>query len=283
MYLYGRKANILLKPSNSALGLDVSNLRVVFQVTKSLEKAANAAEIVVYNMSQESRIFAQQKGMQLFLAAGYDEGTQVNPQLKIIFSGDILSHPTTKQNGDLVTKFESGDGIKILQSARISKSFKSGTSVGVVLDELKKQLNISTGEIQNMAGKQFSQGYTAHGSVKDQLDVIAAKTDTVWSIQDGRLQFIKVNGSTSESVVVLTSDTGLVGSPNQKKINTNGQEQVGVEFISLLQPDIKPGRRVEIDSQFISGIFTVQKVTHRGDTHTGPWYSEGEAVYSSVR
>lgn len=284
MYLFGRRANLLFKPKNAAVGLDVSNLRVVFQITKSITKAANTAEIVVYNMSQSTRVYSQQKNMQVFLAAGYDEGLSTTPQLKLIYSGDILSQPTSKAKGDVLTKYEAGDSVKILQDARISKSFKSGTTVATVIDELKKQLTgVSNGELQNLLGKAFPNGYSAHGLVRDQLDVMALKTDTLWSIQDGKLQFLKVDGSTSEKAVFLTSDTGLIGSPSQKKINVYGVEKIGIDFVSLLQPEIKPGRKIDIDSEFVSGIFTCLKVVHRGDTGDGPWFSEGEAVYTSGR
>jgi len=56
-----------------------------------------------------------------------------------------------------------------------------------------------------------------------------------------------------------------------------GKEESGVSATSLLNPEIRPGRRVQVESQFVNGVFKVEKVTHSGDTHSTQFYSEVEA------
>lgn len=275
--LFGRRANVLIKGPNSPQGRVLSGLRTVFSVTKSNDPTANAAEIIVYNMNQDSITFAKQTRSQIVLAVGYDEGMPTTA-LKVIFSGDIYRQTTNKQDDGIVTKFENADSLRAFQDAKINRSYKGGTSVTQVLDHIVDAVGLIKGSIQGLSGKQFSSGYSAFGDARAQLDVIAKKTDTIWSVQDGVLQFIPLGGSTPDPVILLTSDTGLVGSPNQKMLKVGQSEVQGVECISLLQPEIRPGRKIEIRSEFIEGRFTVQKVTHRGDTSDGPWYSEIEAI-----
>ena len=275
--LFGRRANVLIKGPNSPQGRVLSGLRTVFSVTKSNDPTANAAEIIVYNMNQDSITFAKQTRSQIVLAVGYDEGMPTTA-LKVIFSGDIYRQTTNKQDDGIVTKFENADSLRAFQDAKINRSYKGGTSVTQVLDHIVDAVGLIKGSIQGLSGKQFSSGYSAFGDARAQLDVIAKKTDTIWSVQDGVLQFIPIGGSTPDPVILLTSDTGLVGSPNQKMLKIGQTEVQGVECVSLLQPEIRPGRKIEIKSEFIEGRFTVQKVTHRGDTSDGPWYSEIEAI-----
>ena len=275
--LFGRRANVLIKGPNSPQGRVLSGLRTVFSVTKSNDPTANAAEIIVYNMNQDSITFAKQTRSQIVLAVGYDEGMPTTA-LKVIFSGDIYRQTTNKQDDGIVTKFENADSLRAFQDAKINRSYKGGTSVTQVLDHIVDAVGLIKGSIQGLSGKQFSSGYSAFGDARAQLDVIAKKTDTIWSVQDGVLQFIPIGGSTPDPVILLTSDTGLVGSPNQKMLKIGQTEVQGVDFVTLLQPEIRPGRKIEIKSEFIEGRFTVQKVTHRGDTSDGPWYSEIEAI-----
>jgi hypothetical protein len=84
-------------------------------------------------------------------------------------------------------------------------------------------------------------------------------------------------GFTAEEAVLLTPATGLIGSPEHGTPDKKHAASV-LKARSLLQPAIKPCKRVVIRSQSISGTFCVQKVTHHGDTAGGDWYSDLEAL-----
>ena len=90
-----------------------------------------------------------------------------------------------------------------------------------------------------------------------------------WSVQDETLQVTKTGKPTDEAAILLNKETGLVDVPSKT--------DKGVQFSSLLQPRIRPGRRIKIESQAIKGEFTVTKVTHRGESHFGEHRSDCEA------
>jgi hypothetical protein len=80
--------------------------------------------------------------------------------------------------------------------------------------------------------------------------------------------------------VVVTSETGLIGSPGRLKSdkqNTAKETGDGVEFQCLLNPKIKPGRLIKLESIGIKGTFKTVKVTHEGDNQGGSWLSKVEA------
>ena len=109
-----------------------------------------------------------------------------------------------------------------------------------------------------------------------------------WSIQEGQLQVLPPDEGSDEDVVVLSAATGLIGTINKTKVvnqslltKKDGKLiNAGISCTSLLNPDIRPGRRIKIESSFrpdLNGIYRVIKVKHTGDTHAQPWYSEIEA------
>lgn len=91
-----------------------------------------------------------------------------------------------------------------------------------------------------------------------------------WSIQDETLQIIPKTESSSNVIIELDSNTGLVGSPSKTA--------KGVEFTSLIQPKIRPGVKVKIKSKILEGIFKVRKVTHDGDSHQGDFLTKCEGT-----
>jgi hypothetical protein len=91
-----------------------------------------------------------------------------------------------------------------------------------------------------------------------------------WSIQDGVLQVLAPSETTLETVYVLNSSSGMIGSPEKGEDGT-------IKGVSLLQGDIRPGRRIQFDSKMVKGTFKTERVIHTGDTWGQNWYTELEA------
>jgi hypothetical protein len=271
--LFGRFAQLFLGVP-STTGRDVSGLRVAFEVTRSIDATANAATIKVYNLSQASRLITESVGCAAILSIGYYGESSVGVA-KGIFSGDIIRSTTEEGEAGLITTLEAGDKIRSMGTATVSVAYKSGTPINALVLEAAKQLGVGVGEVQGISGEQFLRGFSATGKATDQLDIIAKRLNADWSIQDGILQIIKKTNPNSESIVLLSSDTGLIGSPNKK---TDDKGKTSVNFRCLMQPEIRPARKVRIESRYIKGgDYKITKVTHRGDTHGADWFSECEA------
>jgi len=271
--LFGRFATLFLGLPAST-GRDVSGLRVSFEVTRSVDATANSALIRVYNLSKATRIITEADGCQAILSVGYYGESTIGVS-KGIFSGDIVRSTTEENGSDLITTLECGDKIRAMGKSTVSVAYKAGTPINALVIEAAKQLGVGVGEVQGIAGEQFLRGFSATGKATDQLDIIAKRLNADWSIQDGILQIIKKSDPNKESIVLLTSDTGLIGSPNKK---TDDKGKTSISFKSLLQPEIRPARRVRVESRFIKGgDYKVTKVTHKGDTRSGDWFSEVEA------
>jgi len=277
-----------LDPTNKTLE---PMLRVIFSVERSLNKDPNTATVTVYNLDETNRRVLQE-GANLIprspkgdiVAAGYEwplviEGGYI-ATLQMLFSGDIVYAESGYDGIDWTTKIEATDGGKQYSSPRFNKTFGKGTPVATVISEVAKAMKIGVGnsalKLANSAvfRKRFStftRSVTVAGRASEILNRYIKSIGYNWSIQDGQLQVLGLEDTLLDAAVTLTPDTGLIASPEQG-------EKGMITGTSLLQGDIKPGRRLNILSKTVNGQYRVEKATHAGDTWGNEWYTHFEGT-----
>jgi hypothetical protein len=249
----------------------ITGLRVQFKVEKTDKPEPNTLDLAVYNLSETTRRSIQKAGVKVIVEAGY-AGT-----IQQIYSGDARYVNSVRQNADWVTKIQCGDGEKHYSTARTNESFAPGTKMQDVAQKLIKDMKLGAGNVLAKlksgnvkdAVSEFMNGLTVSGKSSTEFDKMMKAAGLTWSIQDGELQVTEPGAATDESIVVLSSSTGLIGSPEV------GEKGI-IKVKSLLQPGIKPARRIDIQSESIKGLFRPEKVMHTGDTHGPEWYTESE-------
>jgi hypothetical protein len=128
---------------------------------------------------------------------------------------------------------------------------------------------------------------------RDRMDDIAASASATWSIQGGRVQIVPLTSYIPGTAIVLNSDSGMIGVPQQT--------EDGIHIDCLLNPRIKIGTLVQIDNKSIQtafigganlyntgrlenipgllpkvtwdGMYRVYVCEHDGDSRGQPWYS----------
>jgi hypothetical protein len=298
--LFQRNYNLLIGPKytgrpNDPNGILIKDLRVQFQIEKSLDKEPNTANIEVTNLSGDSRSLVEGLSVQtkggtpvfqqptLFLNCGY--GVK-DVTLKNIFQGDIARVTHKRIGTDITTMIEAGDGEVAYNGTSLDKSFSPGTKFDVVLGEVARAMGLSLGQVAGIKPDQFLQGLSLSGPARMQLQNLMTRQGLSWSIQNGKLQILPPDTGTAETAILINSQTGLIGSPFKTKVvnqsllkKKDGKEaESGVNVQSLLNPDITPGRIIKLESQLVSGVFFVKKLKHIGDTHGTNWYTEMECV-----
>lgn len=271
----------ILQPDN----ID-TQLRVTFDVERNSNKDPNRAEVTVYNFNlanrgileigQEIADTTREAGLAydwpLVIEAGYMGSREV------IFSGNITYATSRRENVDWITTIECGDGENKYRKNRMNKSYGLATPITQVAIDAAVLLDVGPGNLAEKLGpgvfrkgfSVYSQGFVASGSAADVLDAVLTSAGFTWSIQDGNLQILAPEETTFEEVVILAPHLGLIGSPEKK---AKGK----IAATSLLQGSLKPGRRVIIESETVTGMFKIERVTHFGDTFGNEWYSEIEA------
>lgn len=268
---------ILAGPSG---GIDVSNLRIVFEVKKSDAQTPNSAVIRAYNLTQEIIQRARKEFQFVRLEAGYES----NPG--VIFSGNIKRLSVGRDgNTDTYLHIDAGDGDRDYVWSVTSTTIGAGaTPAGQASTVLSKaEIPLRYNGLSNDRG--LPRGKTLFGQTRDVMRRIVEADGSTWSIQDGAVQAIKRTSVLPGTAFKLTSKSGLIGVPEL----TNG----GLECSVLLNPLIKIGTRVQIDDASIAdtaitsddsavnnapsrsadGFYRVLTVTHVGDTRGQEWYS----------
>jgi hypothetical protein len=128
---------------------------------------------------------------------------------------------------------------------------------------------------------------------RDELRQFAYDNNCKWSMQDGKLLLVPFTSYKPHEAVLLSSNTGLIGVPEQ--------QIDGIHMRTLINPLIKIGQLVQLDNsvtintlrlgldrtsigsnQYVSnliktnpkGLYYVMVANHQGDTRGQAWWSD---------
>ena len=281
---YNRKVRLTAKGSGSTIkinhnGPNEPQLQIAFNVEKGISSTANTAEIEIWNLSESSRNALGKELDEVTLEAGYwPIGGSDNTG--VIFKGNIRDVEHRRDGADIITKFSNGDGDKGTRNATVSKSYPKDTKVETVVEDAQKELEkngVARGEWKFPKDmKAFVRPYAMVGSVRREMDILSRGKGFYWSIQNGVTEIIPGDGFIG-GIILLSSETGLVDVPT---ITDNG-----VKVSALLNPAIRPNRRVHIESQTLemnakNGEYRVSECVYSGDNRSGQMLVSivGEAV-----
>lgn len=267
--LFNRRATLTVGPSGGT-GKSWTAFDLAFSVVKTGTSEPNTCKVSIWNISPDDREFVQGKGLTLILSAGYVDSEE------LLFKGDVDRVENEYGDVDWRTDIYCGDGQTSFRTARIAKSFQPGTPQKTVLQELLSATGLPAGVIKGLEGlTEKVSGTALFGQVARLLPTYTQSVGLEWSIQDGANQLIPSGTDTGEQAVLLTPTTGLIGSPKKtREKGSGGQEIPGLQIVSLLQPSIRPGRRVKVESSTFTGVYRVRKVEHNGDLAGQAWYTQ---------
>lgn len=265
--LYGRTWELTIG------SLDVTKLDLTFGVRKTSKREPNTAVIEVYNLSRASRSQVESELNALVrLKAGYGD----DPPL--LFVGTVRQAYSERRGPDIVTTIEASDKGLELTSTRLSRSYNPGTPVLSVLVDTLSALDIGEGNVNTFADAyrarngtdNFPDGYVVSGSAKKVLNNIVRSAGLIWSVQDGVLQLQEPQKALNTPAVLLSSSTGLVGSPTQAAPERGKRSTVNA--VSLIQPLLYPGAKVVLEAM-VEGTFEITEVDYTGETRGNDWYA----------
>lgn len=257
----------------------IRDLRVNFEITKSVLSFPNIARISIYNANQDTLSALQERYSRIVLNAGY-EG-----DVRLLFKGDIRNVFQSKTGPDRVTTIYSGDGEQSWQNATFNKTLSENLSVKSAIEEVLKTFSdINIGTLEGLPDvKDKLRGQVLSGSSKDIMDNFAEEYGFTWSIQDGEIVITPDEEPLQgDEAILVNVATGMIGSPTVTEI--------GVDVTTLLNPRMLPNRAFKVESVNAEvtignlffrnikrttgeGLFKIQEVTFRGDSRDGEWTS----------
>lgn len=301
MPLYNRVASLIIGQGGKQ-GKELSGLRFSFSIEKGSTKSPNKCSLKIYNMAESTRKLVEVIGNVCILKAGYAD--DVGPVQ--IFTGNIIRYVTVRENADWITEIEMQDGFIEYRDSKISVTYAKGATVTQVVTDLSKKFDLPVRKLpDDIAAKQYPSGFAFVGRVRDAMDKACQMAGLDWSIQGREIQVVKKGGAFKKTAIVLSSYSGMLGSPAQdaqvmtekaaakigytkksagvrtlKELNRDGVYEenlqvLGFKVNSLLQPTVEPGALIQVKSKGIDGeFFKVETLLHVGDTHGQDWSSQ---------
>lgn len=263
MKQFGRE--ILLKIGNEDESLTYSNLRITFNVTKTISSEPNTGEITIYNLNQNTRNLITTKYYQhveLYICYREDD-------FRLIFKGDVISINNSQSDLDIITHLKCADGFKAYTDKTIVKTLSAGQSDIVVVNEALASFNIQAATIDLPRNTILPRGKVLFCDAREAVSKVAINNRADWSIQDGQLAIIPKNTALrNDEGYIISSATGMIGSPEKN--------DDGLEVTTLCNPYFKIGGLIRIESQITeyNGNYKIKSIQHEGDLMGSDWKSK---------
>lgn len=275
---YKRQYELVIISSDGEATI-ISDLKVNFEITKSLLSFPNLCKISIYNPSSRTLSALEGKFTKIIFNAGYERN------LKLLFKGEIRNVFKSRSGTERIATIYAGDGERDWQNSTFNKTFSENVSIRSAVNEILSSFkNLTIGSIEgipNIADK--LRGQSLSGSSKDILDGFADEYNFNWSIQDEEIIITPVETSIrNDESVLINKATGMIGSPTITEI--------GADVTTLLNPELMPNRSFKIESVNAAvqlgnlsfrkvkktdaeGTYKIQEVTFKGDIREKEWFS----------
>ncbi|KVM87644.1 hypothetical protein WT06_22110 [Burkholderia anthina] len=290
---FGRKVSLIIG-FDSGEALDLSELRIVFRVQRGDLQTPNSARIRVYNVADNTAQKVEREYSRVVLQAGY-EGNY-----GIIFDGSLVQVRRGRESQtDTFLDITAADGDMAYNFAVVNTTLAAGSTPEDhvrVCTAAMGQFGVAEGYRPDLGGRPLPRGKVMFGMARDHLETVARSTQTLWSIQDGKMQMVPETSYVPGEIPSITYESGMVGLPEQT--------QNGITVKMLLNPSVKIGRLIKLDNRSIQryefslnnqqqaengaiagqnkinspektdGYYYVMTNEHWGDTRGNDWYTE---------
>lgn len=245
---------------------------IEFTVEKSEKDDLNTAEIIIFNMKEETRELIT-KGQTVIINAGYDG------DVGAIFIGGIDSVSTMKEPVDYATTLTCVDGT-VASKVEVNKTYAEGTTSTQVINDLISLSGLEANVVRIGEEIVYSNGKTVYGNLIDNLKKVVNDTGSKFYIKDN---IITINLEQDGLVVahVITSDTGLLTTPTRKEVGDEEDAVILYDIQSLLNHNLDVDSIVRVDSLSLNGDYRIVRVRHSGDLQDD-FTSEIEVIVSRV-
>lgn len=290
---FGRAASLIVSKGEQAL--DLSDVHFRFKTVNQDVESPNNAWIRVYNLSATTARLVREEFDRVTIDAGYADNRAV------VFQGDVKQYRVGRENAtDTYLDILAADGDLAYNFALLNKTMAAGwthaqamrEAIGAMAEKglqggYINEKGLLGGTVPNPRGK------VLFGLPRVILRSSTRATGSTWSVENGRVNIVPLDGYVPGDAVVLNSLTGLVGIPEQTVD--------GVHAKCLLNPRIVVGGLVQIDNASVNqtinrnpsapvpynqwtglqlladvsadGLYRVFVAEHEGDTRGPAWHT----------
>jgi hypothetical protein len=235
---------------DSQQGIDLSDLRCVFHIDKSVSRNPNLLYVRIYNMAPKTmaKVIAMKR---VQVSAGYKYA-----EYGVIFEGTVTQYVRGKENPtDTFLDIYAGDGDKALTAATTHTVFQKGSTQLDVLnktradqkaaDDAVKEAELSPALTKNLLAARYRAHVANESTAQAQRALEVAYAFNTFS-DNNTLHAVGKDDYRPGEAVVLTPKTGLVKIPEVTP--------QGIQIECLLNPKLKLAGLVKVETNLLSGV-----------------------------
>lgn len=261
MRQFGRRFKLQI--GSRADGIEIEALRVAFEVTKSIDAKPNPAKIDIWNLTREhmGRILSGEFNLAK-LWVGYET-------LRVIYAGDIVKKAVKRDGLDFVVSLECGDGHVDYQQSFVATTLAAGSTDADAFSAAAGTMkNTKAGAALMPNTRALPRAKVLSGNSRDVLNRVALNNNANWSVQDGELVMIPAGSVLGGDAVLLSQETGMIGSPEAT--------DNGLSLSCLCNPEMRIGGLVRVESilDYFNGDYKIVNMQHQGDAIGGDWLTK---------
>ena len=247
--------------------------RAQFEITVDAIGNITLCDLVLSNLAASTVNEVFKRGSVIAIKAGY------NDNIDYIFRGIIRNVFKGRDGATTYTNIIARGGE--LEKEAINVALGKNVTLAEVLQSLVSALGyklvINKSEFSNI----YPTGYSMTGDPYKYLRDLAKSWGFDWSIEQNNLVIFKVSTGRKAPTKKVNMLSGLEGIPEVT--------EVGVNFSVRMDPSIKIGNKIELDTRYKSfnfsgvyynnelqdvagsGEYTIMKIVYSGDNYGGNW------------
>lgn len=275
---------------------DFADFKCTFQIIRGDTQQPNTCDLQIYNLSDATaKKICSKEFSNVIVQGGYESN------YGLVFRGVIKQQRRGREDAlNNYVSLTAADGDEIYNFATIAINVGANKDANYHLTQLIQAVKdaavyqqiTSQTTLPLLPTVKFVRGKVYVGMARDVLRKFCEAYDLTYSVQDGVLTFIPLTGYLPGEVPVISPSTGLLGVPEQT--------QNGIEFTSLMNPKIKVGQLIQLQSTDINqlrlgldtqsignnlalqqqvkteadGFYYVMSANHYGDTRGEDWHTD---------
>jgi len=252
---------VITLPNNEAVEIK-PELRVQFQITKSIRGGLNSCALRVYNLNEDKRMKIVKnkqnnlKMIKFLFKAGYKNN------IGLLFKGNVWNAYSIKQGADFITIINSLDGGYDMINSFTSKTINGGNYIEHILADMPNTQKGALTNLKKLFRPKVLVG-NSHKLIEENMGI-----DETFFIENEKLYVMKDNEVIGDLISLVSPETGLIQTP----VIDNQQ----VTFKTLLNPSIKIGHRIQLESsaKWLNGVYKVITIKYTGDNYGNDWTQE---------
>ena len=241
-------------------GLTISALRISLSIERELDKTQDKGEVAIYNLKDEHEDQIYERGRRIVVRAGYPQTAA------IVFEGEVQRITRARENLARVTRIKLGDHVrhKDTLSGVYAGSWEGPVPVREIAVAIASEgLRLPVGPLDAIPeDATFTNFYWGGQSAAVALSRLLDSVRCIWFEDDEVIRINRTDRLQPDApAVVVSPETGLIGTPRAT--------DEGAECRMFLNPAVRLGGLLTIESANVDGRWKVVGIKHAGDNWEG--------------